>query len=204
MALRSAHPGLGGAIVAGTVGGLVRYQAQGMPVGTNGQQILEVLAPIIRAVAVQVTTAIRKAAGKPEPKVTVESLQEKAFKALQAALSAAPFSTYVITMDGRPVLVSMIVAKNGVLTHGSVVNLDGAIHRTAEVLHAHCRTAAVRWKAETDLLEAVKAKAAEARDSIGGETSMSEDAMLRGEVKALDWVAALIEDPETLEPAGVH
>lgn len=194
--LRAGHPGLGGAIVAGTAGGLARYQLQGMPDGTSAQQVLEVLAPIIRNVAAQIVEEQRRRQGKPVPKVPVVAPQKTAFDRIQAALTTAPFPTYCIWDGGRVILISSMVASNGVLTHGSVANLEGAISRPEEVIRAHCLSAAARWKTETELPERVKERAAAARRSIGGLTSPGEDAMLEGEASALEWVVGLIENPE--------
>jgi len=190
--LRASHPGLGGAIVAGTAGGLARYQLQGMPDGTSAQQVLEVLAPTIRKVAAQIVEAQRQRQGRPVPKVPVLPPQKTAFDRLQSALATAPFPTYCISEGGRVILISSMVASNGVLTHGSVANLEGATNRPEEVIHAHCMAAAVRWKADTELLERVKERAAEIKRTATPQNMIAADA----EVFALDWVARLIENPE--------
>lgn len=192
--LRANHPGLGGAIVAGTAGGLARYQLQGMPDGTSAQQVLEVLAPIIRNVAGQIVEEQRKRQGRPVPKVPVLPPQKTAFDRLQAALSTAPFSTYCIWDGGRVVLISSIVASNGVLAHGSVANLEGATNRPEEVIRAHCLAAAARWKADTELPERVKERAAQLREEAKERPHVDGEPLAQAE--ALDWVVALIENPE--------
>ena len=202
--LRANHPGLGGAIVAGTAGGLARYQLQGMPDGTSAQQVLEVLAPIIRNVAGQIVEEQRKRQGRPVPKVPVLPPQKTAFDRLQAALSTAPFPTYCIWNEGRLVLISTIVASNGVLTHGSIPNLEGATTRPEEVIRAHCLASAARWKADTELPERAKEKAAEHRarvEEVQGWRSGEQKAALeissnQSAAEALEWVVGLIENPE--------
>lgn len=205
--LRADHPGLGGAIVAGTAGGLARYQLQAMPEGTNAQQVLEVLAPIIRNVSGQIVSERRKRTGKPEPKVPVVAPQKVAFDKLQAALTTAPFPTYCIAReDGRLLLISAMVAADGVLTHGSIANLSGATHRPEEVIFAHCRAAAVHWKAETDLLARIKAKAADHQASLEQLVDVKGTAPVAvahaAAVEALNWAAQLIENPEKEDHVG--
>lgn len=145
MNLRAQHPGMGGAIVAGTAGGLARYQLQGMPPGTSGQQVLEVLAPVIRTAATQLAEAARIAAGKPPPKVPVVAPLKVGFDALTAALGDAPFRTFCISTDEGLLLVSVEIHDKGVLTHGSKVNLSAACTRPVEVIRAHCVQAHQAW-----------------------------------------------------------
>lgn len=202
--LRGDHPGLGGAIVAGTAGGLARYQLQAMPEGTSAQQVLEVLAPIIRNVAGQMVAERRKRTGKPEPKVPVVAPQKMAFDRLQSVLASAPFPTYCIgQQDGRLLLISAMIARDGVLTHGSVANLAGATHRPEEVVHAHCRSAAIRWKAEADLLARIKAKAEDHKQALAAVPDTEEAAPVAiahgAAIEALNWVDRIIDNPETEE-----
>lgn len=153
MNLRAQHPGMGGAIVAGTAGGLARYQLQGMPPGTSGQQVLEVLAPIIRTAAVQLADAQRKAAGLPAPKVPVVAPLKIGFDKLTAALGEAPYRTFCISTEEGLLLISVEIFEGGVLTHGSKINLSAACTRPAEVINAHCVQAHQAWtrqKGSTD------------------------------------------------------
>lgn len=146
--LRGSHPGLGGAIVAGTASGLARYQLQGMPEGSSGRQVLEVLAPIILSTASQIATGLRKAKGLPEPKVPVVAPLQTAFEKLTSALAAAPFPTFCIRQESHLLLVSAHVTPAGVLTHGSVANLLAATKSPGEVVMAHCTMAARSWTQE--------------------------------------------------------
>lgn len=143
--LRAQHPGLGGAIVAGTAGGLSRYQLQGMPPGTSGQQVLEVLAPTIRNAATQIADALRRKAGLPKPKIPVVAPMKVAFDKLTAELGNAIFPTFCISTQDKLFLVTVELRPEGVLTHGSVVNLSAATTRPAEVLNAHCIQAHTAW-----------------------------------------------------------
>lgn len=193
--LRAGHPGLGGAIVAGTAGGLARYQLQGMPDGTSAQQVLEVLAPIIRNVAAQIVEEQRRRQGKPVPKVPVVAPQKTAFDRIQAALTTAPFPTYCIWDGGRVILISSMVASNGVLTHGSVANLEGAISRPEEVIRAHCLSAAARWKADTELVEWLKDLRTRSEPT-AEDLSTDNGHAARAQVGIVDLIIRHVENPE--------
>lgn len=182
--LRGSHPGLGGAIVAGTAGGLARYQLQGMPPGATGQQVLEVLAPIIRNAAQQISDALRKAAGLPTPKAPPIAPPQTAFEKLTALLGAAPFPTFCIRQEDHLLLVSTQVTPGGVLTHGSVVNIIAATKTPGDVLRAHCTLAVRSWTLEEPrgLLARVRAR----MQALPHEGRHA--AHVEGEMIALRWV----------------
>lgn len=200
--LRGSHPGLGGAIVAGTAGGLARYQLQGMPDGASGQQVLEVLAPIIRSAAMQIAAGLRKAKGLPEPKVAVVAPIQGAFDRLTGVLSNAPFPTFCIRQEDHLLLVSAHVTPAGVLTHGSVANISAATLKPAEVLAAHCTMAARSWTGAvpTTLLGMARAKLAEADAKLKDDQTPSRDwPALEAEIEALQWVVeqfGIADEPE--------
>lgn len=193
--LRAGHPGLGGAIVAGTASGLARYQLQGMPDGSSGRQVLEVLAPIILSTATQIATGLRKAKGLPEPKVPVVAPLQTAFEKLTNALASAPFPTFCIRQESHLLLVSAHVTAAGVLTHGSVANLIAATRDPGAVVNAHCTMAARSWTQEVPqgLLAKVRARMA-AMPTEGANRAENE-----GYILALRWVIeqfALEDAPE--------
>ena len=147
--LRGQHPGLGGAVLAGAASGLARYQLQGLPDGSRGQQVLETLAPIIRQVGDQIAAALRKAKGLPPPREVPVSPMKTAHDKLTAALMAAPFPSYAIWSGEQLLLISAVVTTEGVLTHGSFANVDASLKDPIAVLQAHIIAAGRTWWPET-------------------------------------------------------
>lgn len=196
--LRGTFPTLGGAIVSGACGGLSRYVLQGLPPGAAGQQVLEAVAPVIRQVAQQVSDAQREAAGLPAPKVAPVAPLQQAFERLNAHLSGAPFSTFVIRQEDHLLLVSTYVTAGGVLSHASQVNIVGSIQRPADVVQAHCITASRTW-AQTEPV-GLLAKVRERMRAIESEGNQYAVAAAR---EALQWVVDQFGELDTHPtPAG--
>lgn len=199
--MRAQFPGRGGAIVAGTCSGLARYQLQGMPPGSTGQQVLEVVAPVIRQVATQIAEGLRRAAGLPVPKVAVVPPMVTAQQALQKYLAGAPVDTICLFNGERLLLISYRVTPAGVLSHASVPSVQGSIERPADVIMAHC-TLAVRTWTQTepaDLLAKIRdrlAQTIEARADAARTKPPHEAIRLDDQAETLRWVIDQYGQPD--------
>lgn len=193
--LRGNFPTLGGAVVAGTCAGLARYVLQGLPPGATGQQVLEAVAPGIRQAAQQVSDALRKAAGVPEPKTPPIAPLQTAFERLTALVGGAAMPTFVIRQEEHILLVSLQPTAGGVLSHASVVNTVAAMQRPGEVLRAHCTLAVRAWTLTEPegLLARVRARM-QALPHEGRHAHHVE-----GEMIALQWVVEQFAGAETPE-----
>lgn len=148
--LVDSYPAMAGAVVAGTISGLVQTQIALMPGGTPASEVLAALAPQISNLAGQMVRAKAAAAGATPPREAPMAPAKRAFDALQRHLASAPVSTHVVWTKGSLgedalVMISMQVQPHGVLTYGTVVNIMGSIDRPADVLAAHLALAFKAW-----------------------------------------------------------
>jgi hypothetical protein len=146
--LGEAYPDLRGAIVAGLVGALTRFQLGSMPAGSTSMQVLQAINPVILACASQAIEARQEAAGisKAAP-IGVISNDAALHAALTRHLTEAPVATYAIHMadKGAVVLVSIGMMNGEVATYGSIPS-PGAIKEPSAAIRQHVSLALASWR----------------------------------------------------------
>lgn len=139
-------------VLSGACSAIARFTLLNEPPGTQAQQVLEKIAPLVRNVAQQMVN-MRDGTGTTAPPIPPAKQHVVGYEALTAVLAEMPVPTFTILQDSLLFLVSVELANGKARSHATLIAPSDAKGQPRETAFAHLAAAQAAWGDPEEIIQ---------------------------------------------------